>query len=186
MTPMACHGDAASISTGPIAPPYWFMPNTMMHQLGANLIDEDNYKATIEAPAARKVIHYFLDWVNKYQPRRPAIHRQPAPTSSAASSPPTAASASGEFRRCATRRSTTPSGPLPRFAGRPCGRRLRRLCLLHDGQRALVAGGAEGGMGVRADVHRPRGRAVQGRRAVRAAPGRGHRQRRRQEQSGSS
>ncbi len=46
---------------------FWFMPNTMLHQLGATMIDEENYKATIDTPAARKVFHYFQDWANKYR-----------------------------------------------------------------------------------------------------------------------
>src|SRR6476646_9852869 len=45
----------------PIRGTFWFMPNTMMHQLGASMIDEDNYKATTDTPAARKVFHYFQD-----------------------------------------------------------------------------------------------------------------------------
>jgi multiple sugar transport system substrate-binding protein len=51
----------------PIRGTFWFMPNTMMHQLGASMIDEDNYKATTDTPAARKVFHYFQDWANKYR-----------------------------------------------------------------------------------------------------------------------
>ena len=46
---------------------FWFMPNTMLHQLGATMIDEENYKATTDTPAARKVFHYFQDWANKYR-----------------------------------------------------------------------------------------------------------------------
>ena len=51
----------------PIRGTFWFMPNTMMHQLGASMIDEENYKATTDTPAARKVFHYFQDWANKYR-----------------------------------------------------------------------------------------------------------------------
>ena len=46
---------------------FWFMPNTLLHQLGATMIDEESYKATIDTPAARKVMHYFQDWANKYR-----------------------------------------------------------------------------------------------------------------------
>ena len=46
---------------------FWFMPNTMLHQLGTTMIDEENYKATIDTPPARKVFHYFQDWANKYR-----------------------------------------------------------------------------------------------------------------------
>ena len=31
------------------------------------MIDEENYKATTDTPAARKVFHYFQDWANKYR-----------------------------------------------------------------------------------------------------------------------
>ena len=44
---------------------FWFIPNTMLHQLGATMIDEANYKATINTPAAGKVFHYLQDWVVK-------------------------------------------------------------------------------------------------------------------------
>ncbi len=46
---------------------FWFMPNTMLHQLGATMIDEDTYKANIDTPPARKVFHYFQDWANKWR-----------------------------------------------------------------------------------------------------------------------
>lgn len=48
-----------------IAGAFWFVPNTMVHQLGASIIDEDAYKATLDTPAARRVFQYFQDWTNK-------------------------------------------------------------------------------------------------------------------------
>jgi multiple sugar transport system substrate-binding protein len=45
----------------------WFIPNTMLHQLGSAMIDEEKYKATIDTPRARQVFHYLQDWVNKYR-----------------------------------------------------------------------------------------------------------------------
>jgi maltose-binding protein MalE len=44
---------------------FWYVPNTMMHQLGANLIDEDAYKANLDRPVARQVFQYFQDWTGK-------------------------------------------------------------------------------------------------------------------------
>ena len=44
---------------------FWYVPNTMFHQLGANMIDEDAYKATLDTPAARQVFQYFQDWTGK-------------------------------------------------------------------------------------------------------------------------
>jgi multiple sugar transport system substrate-binding protein len=41
---------------------FWFLPNTMLHQLGATLMDEAAYKVTFDTPAGRKVFHYFQDW----------------------------------------------------------------------------------------------------------------------------
>ena len=32
------------------------MPNTMLHQLGATMIDEEKYEATIDTPQARQVL----------------------------------------------------------------------------------------------------------------------------------
>ncbi|HEX3349938.1 MAG TPA: extracellular solute-binding protein [Acetobacteraceae bacterium] len=46
---------------------YWLTMNTMMHQLGASLIDEDAYKATYEGPAALEATQFLVDWVNKYK-----------------------------------------------------------------------------------------------------------------------
>jgi ABC-type glycerol-3-phosphate transport system substrate-binding protein len=39
----------------------------MMHQLGANVIDEAAYKATFDTPQAQRVEQYFVDWANKYK-----------------------------------------------------------------------------------------------------------------------
>jgi multiple sugar transport system substrate-binding protein len=46
---------------------YWFTINTMMRQLGANVVDEEAYKATFVGPAAERVEQYFVDWANKYK-----------------------------------------------------------------------------------------------------------------------
>ena len=53
-TPMACPFAAASTSTGRVAPRFWLTLNTMMHQLGANMVDEAAYKATFDGPEARR------------------------------------------------------------------------------------------------------------------------------------
>jgi multiple sugar transport system substrate-binding protein len=50
----------------PIRGNIWFTPNSMLHQLGSAMIDEDKYQATIDTPQARQVFHYFQDWVKKY------------------------------------------------------------------------------------------------------------------------
>ena len=63
---MACRGRGFDFNW-PIRGNIWFVPNTMMHQLGATLIDEDAYKATADTPQARQVFHYFQDWANKYR-----------------------------------------------------------------------------------------------------------------------
>lgn len=44
---------------------FWYVPNTMFHQLGANMIDDVAYKATLDTPAARQVFQYFQDWTGK-------------------------------------------------------------------------------------------------------------------------
>ena len=46
---------------------YWLTLNTMMRQLGANLVDEQAYKATFTGPAAEQVMQYLVDWNNKYR-----------------------------------------------------------------------------------------------------------------------
>ena len=51
----------------PIRGNIWFMPNTMLHQLGSAMIDEDKYKATIDTVQSRQVFQYYQDWVNKYR-----------------------------------------------------------------------------------------------------------------------
>ena len=42
----------------PSAPAYWLTLNTMMQQLGANVIDEAAYKATFVGPEAQRVMQY--------------------------------------------------------------------------------------------------------------------------------
>ncbi len=44
---------------------FWYVPNTMLHQLGSNMIDEDAYKATLDTPQARQTFRYFQDWTGK-------------------------------------------------------------------------------------------------------------------------
>lgn len=51
----------------PSGPVYWLTINTMMHQLGASLVDENDYKATYDGPAALKATQFLVDWVNKYK-----------------------------------------------------------------------------------------------------------------------
>ncbi len=46
---------------------FWFTPNTMMHQLGANMVDEDTYKAALDTPPARRAFQYLQDWAGKYR-----------------------------------------------------------------------------------------------------------------------
>ena len=46
---------------------FWFMPNTMIHQLGANMIDEETYKAALDTPPSRRAFQYLQDWANKYR-----------------------------------------------------------------------------------------------------------------------
>ncbi|MFI4981252.1 MAG: extracellular solute-binding protein [Nevskiales bacterium] len=43
----------------------WLAFNTMIHQRGANLVDEEAYKATYDTPASAKVMQYWVDWANK-------------------------------------------------------------------------------------------------------------------------
>jgi multiple sugar transport system substrate-binding protein len=49
----------------PSAPAYWLTLSTMMHQNGANLIDEDSYTATFNNQAGVKVFQFLVDWTNK-------------------------------------------------------------------------------------------------------------------------
>jgi multiple sugar transport system substrate-binding protein len=51
----------------PSGPAYWLTLNTMMLQLGANVVDEAAYKATFDGPEAQHVMQYLVDWVNKYK-----------------------------------------------------------------------------------------------------------------------
>jgi multiple sugar transport system substrate-binding protein len=51
----------------PIRANIWTVPNSMLHQLGSTMIDEDKYKAAIDTPQARQVFQYFQDWVNKHR-----------------------------------------------------------------------------------------------------------------------
>jgi multiple sugar transport system substrate-binding protein len=51
----------------PSGPVNWLTINTMMHQLGASLVDESDYKATYDGPAALKATQFLVDWVNKYK-----------------------------------------------------------------------------------------------------------------------
>ena len=46
---------------------FWFMPNTMLHQLGATLMDETAYKVNFDQPAGRKVFQYLQDWALKHR-----------------------------------------------------------------------------------------------------------------------
>ena len=46
---------------------YWLTLNTMMHQRGATLIDEDSYQAAYNTPVAAQVMQYMVDWTNKYK-----------------------------------------------------------------------------------------------------------------------
>jgi multiple sugar transport system substrate-binding protein len=51
----------------PSGPVYWLTMNTLMHQLGASLVDENDYKATYDGPAALKATQFLVDWVTKYK-----------------------------------------------------------------------------------------------------------------------
>jgi multiple sugar transport system substrate-binding protein len=46
---------------------FWFTPNTMIHQLGANMVDEDTYKAALDTVPARRAFQYLQDWAGKYR-----------------------------------------------------------------------------------------------------------------------
>jgi multiple sugar transport system substrate-binding protein len=46
---------------------FWFTPNTMIHQLGANMVDEDTYKADLNTASARRAFQYLQDWAGKYR-----------------------------------------------------------------------------------------------------------------------
>ena len=51
----------------PSGPIYWLTMNTLMHQLGGSLVDEADYKAAYEGPAALHATQFLVDWVNKYK-----------------------------------------------------------------------------------------------------------------------
>ena len=51
----------------PSLPALWLTLNTLMHQRGANLVDEADYKATFDGPDAQHVVQFLVDWVNKYK-----------------------------------------------------------------------------------------------------------------------
>ena len=46
---------------------FWLATSTMMHQAGANLVDESSYTATIDNAAGKRVMQYWVDWANKYK-----------------------------------------------------------------------------------------------------------------------
>jgi multiple sugar transport system substrate-binding protein len=46
---------------------FWFTPNTMIHQLGASMIDEDNYKAALDTTPSHRAFQYLQDWAVKYR-----------------------------------------------------------------------------------------------------------------------
>jgi len=50
-----------------IAGTFWFTPNTMIHQLGANMVDEDTYKAALDTAPSRRAFQYLQDWAVKYR-----------------------------------------------------------------------------------------------------------------------
>lgn len=49
----------------PSGPAYWLTLNSMMHQVGGALIDEDSYTATFNNPNGIKITQYLIDWTNK-------------------------------------------------------------------------------------------------------------------------
>ena len=49
----------------PSAGAYWLTMNSLMHQLGGNLIDEESYTATFNNPAGARMMQFFVDLVNK-------------------------------------------------------------------------------------------------------------------------
>lgn len=44
---------------------FWYVPNTMLHQLGSAMIDEAAYKASLDTPQARRVFAYYQDWTGR-------------------------------------------------------------------------------------------------------------------------
>lgn len=51
----------------PSKPYLWIGVSTMMHQLGANLVDENSYTATLDNAAGKRAIQFWVDWANKYK-----------------------------------------------------------------------------------------------------------------------
>jgi len=45
----------------------WLTFNSMVDQLGGNMIDETKYTAQVNSPAVAKTMQYWSDWVNKYK-----------------------------------------------------------------------------------------------------------------------
>lgn len=45
----------------------WLHTSSMMHQLGASLVDEAAYKAQLDSPEATRSIQYWVDWANKWK-----------------------------------------------------------------------------------------------------------------------
>jgi multiple sugar transport system substrate-binding protein len=46
---------------------FYAMMSTMMHQRGVSLVDEQKNEANLNTPAAREVMQYYADWVNKWK-----------------------------------------------------------------------------------------------------------------------
>jgi multiple sugar transport system substrate-binding protein len=44
---------------------YWLTLNTMMHQRGASLVDEETYKANFDTPDGLRIMQYMVDWTNR-------------------------------------------------------------------------------------------------------------------------
>jgi ABC-type glycerol-3-phosphate transport system substrate-binding protein len=46
---------------------FYAMMSTMMHQRGVSLVDEHKNEANLNTQAAREVMQYYADWVNKWK-----------------------------------------------------------------------------------------------------------------------
>ena len=46
---------------------FYAMMSTMMHQLGVDIVEEQKNEANLDTPAAREVMQYYADWVNKWK-----------------------------------------------------------------------------------------------------------------------
>ncbi len=154
----------------PSGPAYWLTLNTMMHQLGANVVDEAAYKATFDGPEAQHVMQYLVDWVNKYKLGGPQYTDSRTDFLGGNLATDCSFGIWGIPQMRDAKIDYTVK-PLPRFADAKNDNGLRCLRVLHDGQRPVRAGGAEGGLEAGAALHQSRGAAVHRRRAVRAAPG---------------